>query len=238
MEGIDNTLRLPEFHGGRSKDPQQHLFVCETIWATKNVQDEVVKIPQLETTFIGRALVWYMKLHSTTPIGHAWTLAEIRQELLKEFKKPKYELEYITELKEIKQVQTKSVWDFDKIFNDVMGRIACQIPDKQHREWVIVGLLPHICGPQIQQKFASQSEALEITMKLEASLVGDNGGMVQLQTQLDALTYKLEKITKRKEKREKLWCTKCRTKGHHKDEFLTFVQYLVTKAPNPLPSGG
>jgi hypothetical protein len=62
MEGIDNTLRLPKFKGVGSEDPKQHLFVCETVWAAKNIQDDVVKIAQLETTFRGRALVWYMKL--------------------------------------------------------------------------------------------------------------------------------------------------------------------------------
>jgi hypothetical protein len=43
MVRVDNTLRLPEFQGIGSEDPEQHLFVCETIWA-KNIQDEVVKI--------------------------------------------------------------------------------------------------------------------------------------------------------------------------------------------------
>jgi hypothetical protein len=67
MAGLDNTLKLPEFQGVGSKDPKQHLFVCETIWAAKNVQDDAVKIVQLATTFRGRTLVWYMKLQSITP---------------------------------------------------------------------------------------------------------------------------------------------------------------------------
>jgi hypothetical protein len=62
MVGVDNTLRLPEFKGVGSEDPEQHLFVCEIVWAAKNIQDEVVKIAQLATTFRGCALVWYMKL--------------------------------------------------------------------------------------------------------------------------------------------------------------------------------
>jgi hypothetical protein len=52
-----------------SEDPEQHLFVCEIVWAAKNIQDDVVKIVQLATTFRGRALVWYMKLQSIMPIG-------------------------------------------------------------------------------------------------------------------------------------------------------------------------
>jgi hypothetical protein len=45
-----------------------------------------------------------MKYQSTTPTGHDKTLAEITQALLKKFKKPKSELKYIVELKEIKHV--------------------------------------------------------------------------------------------------------------------------------------
>jgi hypothetical protein len=75
MTGVDNTLRLLEFQVVESEDPEKHLFICETIWVAKNIEDEAVKIAQLVKTFRGRALVWYMKLHSTTPTGHARTLA-------------------------------------------------------------------------------------------------------------------------------------------------------------------
>jgi hypothetical protein len=102
MVGIDNTLRLPEFKGVGSEDPKQHLFVCKTIWVTKNILDEAAKIAQLVITFRGRALVWYMKLHSITPIRHARTLEEIKQALSKEFKMPKSESKYISQMKEMK----------------------------------------------------------------------------------------------------------------------------------------
>jgi hypothetical protein len=68
MARLDNTLIFPEFQGVGSEDPEQHLFVCETILAAKNVQDKAINITQLEITFRGRALVWYMKLQSTIPI--------------------------------------------------------------------------------------------------------------------------------------------------------------------------
>jgi len=115
-------------------------------------------------------------------------LVEINKALLKEFKKPKSESRYITELNKIKQVQIKSVWNYDQCFKDVMGRLNLQPPDQQHKEWFIVGLLPHIRRPLIKKKVASQSEALEIAMKLEASPTGDTGGMTQVQMQLAALT--------------------------------------------------
>jgi hypothetical protein len=43
------------------------------------------------------------------------------------------------------------------------------------------GLLPHICFPLTQKKIVTQSEALEIMMKLEASPLGENNaGMAQV----------------------------------------------------------
>jgi len=68
-----------------------------------------------------------MKLYRTTPIGQARMLTKIRQELLKEFKKPKSKSQYIIELKEIKHVQNESVWDYDQSFKDLMGRLTFQI---------------------------------------------------------------------------------------------------------------
>ena len=119
------------------------------------------------------------------------TLAKIKPTLLKEFKKPKSESQYITELKEIKQVQTELVQDYDQCFKDMMGRLTFQIPDQQHQEWFIAGLLPHVRRPLIQQKVVLQLEALDIAMKLEASSTGDSGGTMQVQMHLDSLKIKL-----------------------------------------------
>jgi hypothetical protein len=91
-----------------------------------------------------------MKLQSTTPTGQARTLEKIRQALLKEFKKPNYELKYITKLKEIKQVHNESVLDYDQSFKDLMARLTFYILDQQHQEWFITGLLPHIRRSLIQ----------------------------------------------------------------------------------------
>jgi hypothetical protein len=167
MAGIENTLRIPEFKGVGSEDLEQHLFVCEAVWAAKNILDKATKIAQLATTFRGRALVWYMKLQGITPTRQDRTLTELKQALLKDFKKSKSESQYIIELKEIKQVQTESIWNYEQSFKDVMGRLTFHIPYQQLQEWFIAGLLPHIRRPLIQQKVALHPEALEIAMKLE-----------------------------------------------------------------------
>jgi hypothetical protein len=55
----------------------KHMFVCKTIWAPKNVQDEDVKITQLAKKIRGHALVSCMNMESTTPIGQHMMLLEI-----------------------------------------------------------------------------------------------------------------------------------------------------------------
>ena len=68
--------------------------------------------------------------------------------------------------------------------------------------------LPHIRMPLMQQKITSQEKALGITMKLEASPVGETGiGMSQIQSQLENLSIQLQYIKKGKEVCEELWCS-------------------------------
>ena len=70
-----------------------------------------------------------------------------------------------------------------------MAKVSFQMLDVQRKEWFIVALLPHIRTSLMKKKIMSQIQALEITMKLEASPVGDTGsGMIQIQSQLDNLT--------------------------------------------------
>jgi hypothetical protein len=44
MAGVDPTIRLPEFCGEASEDPEKHLFICENIWEEKKVTDEDTKV--------------------------------------------------------------------------------------------------------------------------------------------------------------------------------------------------
>jgi hypothetical protein len=51
------------------------------------------------------------------------------------------------------------------------------------------------------------------------------------------LTFQLNQ-NKNKDKREVVWCTTCRTKGHHNNECPTFLQYMTAGMPNLLTTGG
>ena len=76
----------------------------------------------------------------------------------------------------------ESVWDFDQRFKTLLGQVNFEFPAQQHQEWFIVALLPHIRLPLMQQKVTSQSEALEIVMRLEALPMSESTlGMDQLQ---------------------------------------------------------
>jgi hypothetical protein len=68
--------------------------------------------------------------------------------------------------------------DFDQRFKTLTGHLRFQILDEKNKKWFIAALLPHIIVPLMQKKVASQAEALEITMKLESTPMGEsNSGM-------------------------------------------------------------
>jgi hypothetical protein len=69
MAGHDPTIRLPEFKGEASEDPEKHLFICEKIWEEKQITDEDTKLVQLAITLRDHALDWYMSLAVNIPPG-------------------------------------------------------------------------------------------------------------------------------------------------------------------------
>ena len=72
---------------------------------------------------MGRVLDRYMKFF-IVPVGVTQkTLNQIGVGLIDEFKKPKYESQCITEIREIKQFSRESMWDFDQRFNKLMAKV-------------------------------------------------------------------------------------------------------------------
>ena len=142
MVGTD--IKLPIFNGNGLEDPEQHWFLGDTVWIVRQIQDENIKKEQMITTLWGHVLDWYMKF-SIVPVGVVpKTLNEIRLGLIDEFKKSKSKSQCIIDIKEIKQLPTKSVWDFDQRFKTLMANVTFQMLDMQHKECFIVSLLTHI----------------------------------------------------------------------------------------------
>ena len=83
----------------------------------------------MATTFRDRALVWYMKYQCTTTPGATRALAEIKRDLIAEFKKPKSKSQCITELKEIKHASGETVWDFNQRFKSLLDKLAFALPE-------------------------------------------------------------------------------------------------------------
>jgi hypothetical protein len=60
--------------------------------------------------------------------------------------------------------------------------------------------------------------------------------MEELRVDLKKLKFQLNQ-NKGKERREDVWCTFCKIKGHHKKECLNLAHYLEIGILNPLPLG-
>ena len=137
-------MKLPMFHGNDTNDPEQYWFLCEAAWTAKQTTNDDVKKGQLVTTLRDRVLDWYMRFIQVLQGTTTKTLDEIRKGLLEEFKKPKSEVQYIMELKEIKQFPNQTVWDFDQRFKMLMALVSFDMSDVLHKEWFITAMVPHI----------------------------------------------------------------------------------------------
>ena len=137
-------MKLSIFNGNGTDDPEQYWFLCEVIQIARQTIDDDVKKSQLATTLRGHVLEWFMRFTQIPQGGTAKTLDEIRPGLFEEFKKPKSEAQYITELKEIKQFPNETIWDFDQGIKTLMARVSFQMSDVQYNEWFIAMLVPHI----------------------------------------------------------------------------------------------
>ena len=46
--------------------------------------------------------------------------------------------------KEIKKKVGETVWEYYQILKDLLSKLSFKLPEVQHREWFLAGLLPHI----------------------------------------------------------------------------------------------
>ena len=78
------------------------------------------------------------------------TIDEIKMALKQQFKKPKSYAQIVNELKDIKQGAFESVWEADQRLNKEIREGGFQYDDRQHTEWFIAMLLPHLRIPMGQ----------------------------------------------------------------------------------------
>jgi hypothetical protein len=109
MAGHDPTIRLLEFWGEASEDPEKHLFICEKIWEAKKITDEDKNLMKLSFTLRDRALDWYMSLNVSSPQGVPNIIADMKKLLINKFQKPSSKDQYMNEMIEIRQKPSESI---------------------------------------------------------------------------------------------------------------------------------
>jgi hypothetical protein len=147
MARQDPTIRLPEFHGEGSEDPEKNLFICENIWVAKNITYEDTKVVKLTITFRDCALDWYMGLLVNNPTRAPTTVADVKKQLINEFKLSGSEDQFINDMIEIKKNPGDSVWEIDQKFKRLNGKLKYTITDMNHRNLFVNSLLPHLKYP-------------------------------------------------------------------------------------------
>ena len=130
---VSDDMKIPLFHGNGTDDPKQYWLLCEEVWTIRKIADDDVKKGQLATTLWGRALDWCMKFMHVPMGTPTKTLDEVRKGIIEELWKPKFEAQYITELKEIKKFPNETIWDFDQRFKTLMARVGLDMSNVQHK---------------------------------------------------------------------------------------------------------
>ena len=129
------------------------MFICAKIWEAKQITDEDTELAQLAITLRDYALDWYMSLDANSALGTTRILTNIKKLLINEFQKPSSEDQYMNEMIEIRQKIGESVWDIDKRFKQLKGKLKCLMIDMQHQHLFFNSLIPHLKYPLRQKKF-------------------------------------------------------------------------------------
>jgi hypothetical protein len=132
MEGYDPTIRLLEFKGYVSEDPEKHLFICEKIWKEKRITYKDTKLAQLDITLRDHTLDSYLILAANNPPRTTKTISDIKNLLINEFQKPSLEDQYMNEMIEIRQKPRESIWEIDQRFKQLKGKMKYFMTDMKH----------------------------------------------------------------------------------------------------------
>jgi hypothetical protein len=106
------------------------------------------------------ALDWYMSLDANNALGKTRKMTDIKNLLINEFQKPSSEDQYMNEMIEIRQKPGESVWETDKRFKRLKGKLKYLMTNMQHRHLFLNSLLPHLKYLLQQQNFKTEAEAL------------------------------------------------------------------------------
>jgi hypothetical protein len=141
------TIRLLEFRGEASEDPEKHLFIYKKIWEANHITYGDTKLAQLAIKLRDLGLDWYMQLDINSPPREKMTIADVKRLLINEFQKLSSEDQYMNEMIEIRKKPGESVWKIDQRFKHLKGKLKYEITDMQHRHLFVNSMLPHLKYP-------------------------------------------------------------------------------------------
>ncbi len=89
----------------------------------------------------------------------------------------------------------KTPWELDKRLKCKIREANMNLTDRQHHEWFMASLLPHLRVALSQHKITTQEEALEIAMRLHETPMQDpNLGVQQIHAQLKNLFLEMQSL--------------------------------------------
>jgi hypothetical protein len=117
MVGQHPPIRLPNFRG--LDDQENHLFICDKIWAENHNENDDTKVAKLEITFRYHTLDWYVGLAINNTKGTPKSVVDVKIQLINEFHKPSLEDQFMNEMRDIKHKPGESVWEADQNFKRI-----------------------------------------------------------------------------------------------------------------------
>ena len=163
-------MTLPLLKGLGNEDPDQFWFVVKAVWEAQGVTDDNMKKVTLLSTLQDHALTWYIMYANDNPNAG---VVHIQTPLNREFSRPKSEAQSIVWSKEIAMQLGETRWELDKRLKCTIREANMNLTNRQHREWFVAVLLPHLRVALLQQKITIQAEALEIAMRLHETSMQD-----------------------------------------------------------------
>ena len=160
--------------------------MVKVVWEAQGVVDDNIKKAMLVSVLKDRALNWYINHSNDHPNAG---IVEIQTTLNREFSKPKLETQSIIGFKEIVMLPGETPWDLDQRLKSMICEANMNLMDGQHRVWFVASLTPHLRMALSQQNLSTQTEALEMAMRLHETPIQDLGlGEQQIHTQLQNLS--------------------------------------------------
>ena len=204
------SAHIPLYEG--DEDPRRHWFVYESTWEANQVTDEDRQMVQFAGALRKRELKWFMTFSERTPGA---TKAEVKAQFLSFFKTQDAKHLEAKKLKTTSQTSGEIVCDYDKRWKDLLSQLDYVIDEKLLIQWFLVVLSQKIRQHISLETFKTYEDALTKALQVEMDEdIPTYSTDHRLEEQLEIVQKYLKELNL---KSQDIWCTKCSTMGHLKD---------------------